>query len=324
VKAEWGVEPPQVLDVLALTGDASDNVPGVSGIGDKTATKLIARYGSLDGIYGNIAGIEGAVGKKLAAGRESAYFSRSLVELRADAPHGISDIDSLSVESLDRAAGAGVLYRAGVRTVAQALSPEVAKAAEPAAVEAPSNPTGQVGSGATGPVAAEQGALFEAPQTDQYAAAPHPVPTEALRAAGSYRTVTDAAELSRILESGRKKGLIALDFETDGLDAWKAMPFGFSLALQCGEAAYVPIAPHGGAGSPHVDPSTAKALLARVLGVPPSRWSPTTPSTTTRYPGLGHPPVEVPNLGYHDRRMDHRSGAGESIPWIRSSYPGSA
>jgi DNA polymerase-1 len=63
VKAEWGVVPGKVLDLLSLTGDASDNVPGVKGIGEKTAAELMARYGSLDDIYRNLAGIEGAKGK---------------------------------------------------------------------------------------------------------------------------------------------------------------------------------------------------------------------------------------------------------------------
>jgi 5'-3' exonuclease len=78
VKAEWGVGPDKVLDLLSLTGDSSDNVPGVKGVGEKTAVKLMSHYGSLDGIYKNIAGIEGAVGKKLSEGKESAYFSRYL------------------------------------------------------------------------------------------------------------------------------------------------------------------------------------------------------------------------------------------------------
>ncbi|MDR2607692.1 MAG: DNA polymerase I, partial [Treponema sp.] len=79
VKAEWGVTPEKVLDLLSLMGDTSDNVPGVKGIGERIAIKLMSRYGSLDGIYKNIAGIEGATGKKLAEGKESAYFSKSLI-----------------------------------------------------------------------------------------------------------------------------------------------------------------------------------------------------------------------------------------------------
>jgi len=78
VKSEWGVEPSKVLDLLSLIGDTADNITGVKGIGDKTAVKLMTRYGTLDEIYKNIAAIEGSAGKKLAEGKKSAYFSQSL------------------------------------------------------------------------------------------------------------------------------------------------------------------------------------------------------------------------------------------------------
>ena len=68
VRAEWGVGPELMLDMLSLTGDASDNVPGVKGIGDKTALKLLNEFGSLDGIYQNADKIPGATGAKIAAG----------------------------------------------------------------------------------------------------------------------------------------------------------------------------------------------------------------------------------------------------------------
>lgn len=264
VKAEWGVDPRAVLDVLSLTGDASDNVPGVSGIGDKTATKLIARYGTLDSLYANIAGIEGATGRKLAAGRESAYFSRSLIELRTDAPIGLEDLDAFSVEKLDRIAGARALHEAGVRAIALALSEDAVKELEQAAAGAdrpsPERPAEPV----PAPQSVQAKLFDDAPRTE-YATAPRPVPTESLRRAGSYRTVLDPGELESMLERARKRGLVALDFETDGIDAWKATPFGFSLALECGEAVYVPVAPHGPEGSPFVDPEKAKELLAAVL-----------------------------------------------------------
>ena len=80
VEARWGVQPHQLADVLALMGDASDNVPGVPGVGDKTAIRLIARFGSLDGVYANLGQVEReSLRRKLAAHREAAYFSRRLV-----------------------------------------------------------------------------------------------------------------------------------------------------------------------------------------------------------------------------------------------------
>ena len=83
-----GVEPLKLIDVKALMGDASDNIPGVSGIGEKTATDLIKKYNSLDYIYENFDNLEftKSVRAKLESGKESAYISRTLGTIRTDAP----------------------------------------------------------------------------------------------------------------------------------------------------------------------------------------------------------------------------------------------
>ena len=86
VREHWGIAPAQILDYLSLIGDASDNVPGVKGIGPKTAVKLLDDYGSLDAIYEKIDSIAGSVQKKLAAGKDSAYFSKKLITLASDVP----------------------------------------------------------------------------------------------------------------------------------------------------------------------------------------------------------------------------------------------
>ena len=91
-KARYGIEPAQFIDVKALMGDASDNIPGVAGIGEKTALKLIASRGSLDDVYADIetAPVGKAAKEKLAAGRESAYLSRYLAEIRKDVPLNVT------------------------------------------------------------------------------------------------------------------------------------------------------------------------------------------------------------------------------------------
>ncbi len=87
VREERGVDPAQIVDYLALVGDSSDNVPGVPGVGEKTAVKLLQRFGSLDGIYADLASIDSeSQRRKLEAGRESALLSRELVRLRRDVP----------------------------------------------------------------------------------------------------------------------------------------------------------------------------------------------------------------------------------------------
>ncbi|MGE5674423.1 MAG: DNA polymerase, partial [Mycobacterium leprae] len=86
LKAEYGLEPRQIIDLKALMGDASDNIPGVPGVGEKTALKLLADYGSLDGVYEHLDEIKGALKEKLANGRELAYKSRWLATISLQAP----------------------------------------------------------------------------------------------------------------------------------------------------------------------------------------------------------------------------------------------
>ena len=74
-----------MVDYLALVGDTTDNIPGVKGVGEKTASQLLQQWGSLDGIYAHIDEISpDSVRKKLSAGRQSAYLSRELVSFRLD------------------------------------------------------------------------------------------------------------------------------------------------------------------------------------------------------------------------------------------------
>ena len=92
VEEKYGIRKSQFLDLKALKGDASDNIPGVPGIGEKTAVKLLNEYETLDGIYENIDKITGAVREKLISGKESAYMSRELATINFRAPVSLSSI----------------------------------------------------------------------------------------------------------------------------------------------------------------------------------------------------------------------------------------
>ncbi|HEY9691584.1 MAG TPA: DNA polymerase I [Oculatellaceae cyanobacterium] len=86
VKQKLGITPAQVVDYKALCGDPSDNIPGVKGIGDKTAVKLLSEYGSLEQIYANLEQIKGAVKTKLETGKTEAYDSQHLAQIVLDLP----------------------------------------------------------------------------------------------------------------------------------------------------------------------------------------------------------------------------------------------
>jgi DNA polymerase I len=245
VKKERGVDASQMLDLLSLTGDNSDNIPGVKGIGDKLAVKLMSRYGSLDDIYKNIAAIEGVTGKKMAEGKESAYFSQSLIRLRDDVCLPIENIDELSAEELDRSAGAAILIREGIRQSAKQLDPNV---------KAP---------------AVQNTQKAETQKKDNEAAVEKVAsvsPDRDLLGDGIYKTILDINELKSVLEQAKRQQFFSLDFETDSLDAWNSHPIGISLSIAPKEAYYVPVAPHGRETvSAFNEPEKVRSLLAELL-----------------------------------------------------------
>src|ERR1035438_5224345 len=101
IQSRWGVKrPEQVVDVLALMGDASDNIPGVPGIGEKTAIKLIAQYGTLDQLLARTGELKGRVKETLETNREQALLSKRLATIICDAPCPI-EFDALKVRPPD-------------------------------------------------------------------------------------------------------------------------------------------------------------------------------------------------------------------------------
>ena len=109
---KYGVRADQYVDVKSLMGDSSDNIPGVPGIGEKTAFKLIAEQGSLDGIYANIdnMGLTNSVKTKLLSGKESAYTSQTLATICREVPLGIS-LSDIEYKGIDRAEPKSLLLK---------------------------------------------------------------------------------------------------------------------------------------------------------------------------------------------------------------------
>jgi len=97
---KYGIVPNQFIDLKALKGDSSDNIPGVPGIGEKTAIELLKQYGTLDAIYDNLAEIKSSVKQKLEAGRDLAVLSKNLVTLFDHAPIDL-DLDEMDIAKLD-------------------------------------------------------------------------------------------------------------------------------------------------------------------------------------------------------------------------------
>ncbi|PZP35176.1 MAG: DNA polymerase I [Roseateles depolymerans] len=236
VQAKFGVPPERIIDYLALMGDTVDNVPGVPGVGPKTAAKWIAEYGSLDGVVAAAPGMKGKAGENLRATLDWLPMGRRLVTVKLDcdlAGHvvGWPELETLALREQDQAALIEFYTRNGFRTWLKELTGE---APAPKAKAAPANP-------------------------DLFADAPPPAEAAAIER--RYETVLDRAQLDAWLARVQAAPLVALDTETDSLDPMAARIVGISLADKPGEAAYIPLR-HEGPDAPEQLP--LDEVLARL------------------------------------------------------------
>jgi len=214
VQAKFGITPAQVVDLLALMGDKVDNIPGVPGVGEKTALALLTQLGSLDAIYADLEAVAAlpvrgarALGEKLAAERDKALLSRELATIRTDLALGI-DWHALHNETPDREALLGWFRELEFNGWRDELL-----AADAAADDA----------SAARETAVAQDAVYE--------------------------TVLDRGALARWVAKLAASELFAVDTETTSLDYMSARVVGVSLAVEPGEAAYIPFG-HDYLGAP--------------------------------------------------------------------------
>ena len=228
VREKFGVDPDKVIDVQALAGDSTDNVPGVPGIGVKTAAQLIAEYGDLDTLLKRAAEIKQPKRREALVGNaELARISRELVTLKRDVP-GAPPLAALKRRAMDREQLLAFLSENQFRSLIQRL---------------------QNGGGKGAPPAKEEGASL-------HADTPRPRPTDASAPGktaaidrGKYELVQDPEALKRWIERAAEAGIVAVDTETTSLDAMRAELVGISLSTGPGEACYIPVG-HTGAAKP--------------------------------------------------------------------------
>lgn len=123
---EFGVTPSQWVDVKALKGDASDNYPGVSGIGPKTAEKLISEFSELENLYKNLGKVDSKVAKKLAEGAEAAGLGKKLAQIVTDVPGVHLDLEQARVDKIDWMRGVGYMRDVlGWKTIPEKIEREV-------------------------------------------------------------------------------------------------------------------------------------------------------------------------------------------------------
>jgi DNA polymerase I len=226
---KFGVGPELVGDVLALMGDSSDNVPGVPGIGPKTATKLITEFGDLESVLAAAPDMKPSkMRDNLVERAEMARLSKVLVTLREDCPLPIA-LDDMVLRPIPEGPLRPFLEEHGFKSLLNRIGKTSDAAAANKAI------AGQPKAERKGDGAAQ---TIEAGK----AAAPSPMPPID---AASYECVTTLDRLDHWIAEATKAGIVGFDTETDSLEAVTARLVGFSLATAPGTACYVPLG-HGG------------------------------------------------------------------------------
>ncbi|HSC82425.1 MAG TPA: DNA polymerase I [Pseudomonas sp.] len=230
VQEKFGVGPELIIDYLALMGDKVDNIPGVPGVGEKTAVGLLAGLGGgLDVIYANLdkvpeLPIRGAktLPAKLLEHKDMAYLSYQLATIKIDVELDVG-LDDLHPGEPDRVALAALYeeleFRSWLDELQRSpLKPKATPAAKPIA----------------------SGGLFDQPEPAATESAADFEP--AAKAVSGYETVLEQAQFDAWLQKLQAAELVAFDTETTSLDPQQAQVVGVSFAVSAGEAAYVPLA----------------------------------------------------------------------------------
>lgn len=227
MKEKYGLTPEQFIDYKAIVGDTSDNIPGIKGIGDKGAQKLLAEYGSLDNIYGHAAEIPGKQGEYIRESKDIAFLSRELSRIVCDMPLEL-DLEGAEVGRYDRTAVHEFFARMEFRgSLLSKLPPAVSEEIERAE---------GLHDGATPPTVSGQAqSLFgEAEGQPGQPRRPH-LDTVA------YSAVCTAKELDALVDQLQQQPVFAFDTETTSVDTTEAELVGLSFSFKAGEAFYVPV-----------------------------------------------------------------------------------
>ncbi|WP_405078621.1 DNA polymerase I [Pectobacterium carotovorum] len=220
---KYGIPPELIIDFLALMGDASDNIPGVPGVGEKTAQALLQGLGGLDSLYANLDKIAGlsfrgakTMAPKLEQHKEVAYLSYQLATIKTDVELELT-CDQLTVNELD----VDELHRLFSRYEFKRWLSDVESG------------TWMQGKKSSQPVQAVSSAVVEQVVEEDNA------PT---LSTDGYVTILDEKTLLDWIERLKQAEVFAFDTETDGLDTLTANLIGLSFAIKPGEAAYLPLA----------------------------------------------------------------------------------
>lgn len=220
VKAKFGISSPeQVIDLLGLMGDSADNIPGCPGVGEKTAAKLIAEFGSIESLLEQTDQLKGALKKKVEENREQILFSKFLATIKTDVPVSL-DMDALRTEDANREELQRLFEELEFRSLLdRKYKKEKTTSSQPNF----------------------QGSLFAEFTPDGQDDAEYSNLTSYDRAVSSYKLIDTEEKRKEIIDLFLTSKFLSLDTETTGTDPISAELVGLSFSIRENEAFYVPI-----------------------------------------------------------------------------------
>ncbi|MCI5072083.1 DNA polymerase I [bacterium] len=214
---KWGVKPEQVIDFMALMGDSSDNIPGVPGIGPKTALKLIEQFEHLQGIYKNLDQVKPEkLQVKLSENKDHAFLSQELVTIKTDVPVDTS-FEELSISPFNKPELESIFDELDFHSLKRFLNPK-----------SDNSKKSEHKNTSTTPSSAKKTSQEEG---------------HALEVQGNYTCIESQQQLDDLIKTLKKQKLFALDTETTGLNPIEAELVGISIAFKEQEAFFIPVHP---------------------------------------------------------------------------------
>ena len=243
VKEKRGVYPNQIIDLLSLMGDASDNIPGVKGIGEKTALKLLEEYDTLDNIYKNIDSIKGKIQEKLIADKDNAYMSYELATIKREIEELNIDYKEIEKNKINIDEVNKILDDLELKQIRDKINSYIYGSSSKKKEEKVqiSKQTKQ-----------ETNVEDNTEKTI--------VVSNAKDNNAKYYLIENETELQNLLNDINAKKLVCIDFENTGLDTLTDEIIGISFAIKSKEAFYLDLS-----GRTHIDKEACKKLVFDTL-----------------------------------------------------------
>ncbi|MBP9098620.1 MAG: DNA polymerase I [Ferruginibacter sp.] len=238
VCAKWGIKNvSQVIDILGLMGDAVDNIPGIKGIGEKTAAKLLAEYDTLENILANAENIKGSIGEKIKAGKDAAIMSKKLATIITNVPTTFHEED-FRVKELNKEALKQVFEELEFKTLGKRILGEEIQLA----VESKQSITegGQMDLFGNAPAPAPEKAVASQPNTDSNWGENIVADKNINNTPHQYILTDNPAAIKELVNVLNNHEEISFDTETTGVDANIAELVGLSFSVKPNEGYYVP------------------------------------------------------------------------------------